>query len=50
VNGLGYIIASWVLVLGSIAAYSARLLQRGRALTRRVPPERQRWMSAKDDA
>jgi hypothetical protein len=50
VNGLGYIIASWVLVLGAIAAYAVRLVQRGRSLTRRVPAERQRWMSAKDDA
>jgi hypothetical protein len=50
VNGLGYIVASWVLVVGSVTAYALRLLQRGRALTRRVPADRQRWMSAKDDA
>ena len=49
-NGLGYIIAAWSLVCGSVAAYALRLLQRGRTLTRRVPADRQRWMSAKDDA
>jgi len=50
VNGLGYIIASWALVLGSIAIYAVRLLQRGRTLTRRVPSERRRWMSTEGDA
>lgn len=44
-NGLGYIIASWVLVIGAVAAYAVRLVQRGRTLTRRVPTERRRWMS-----
>ena len=48
-NGLGYIIASWTLVIGAIAVYAVRLLQRGRTLTRRVPNERRRWMSAEGD-
>ena len=49
-NGAGYIIASWVLVLGSVAAYALRLVQRGRTMTRRVPNERRRWMSAEGDS
>lgn len=49
-NGAGYIIVSWVLVIGSVAAYAARLVQRGRTMTRRVPPGRRRWMSTDGDA
>jgi hypothetical protein len=49
-NGAGYIIVSWVLVSGSVAAYAIRLVQRGRAMTRRVPAGRQRWMSTDGDA
>ena len=48
-NGVGYIIAAWVLVLGSVAAYALHLVHRGRTLTRRVPNERRRWMSAEGD-
>ena len=48
-NGLGYIIAAWVLVLGSVAAYAVSLVQRGRTMTLRVPRERRRWMSAEGD-
>jgi hypothetical protein len=50
VNGASYIVASWALVSGAVAAYAVRLLQRGRALTRRVPNERRRWMTTEDDA
>jgi hypothetical protein len=49
VNGLGYIIASWTLVFGSVAVYAVRLVQRGRTLTGRVPNERRRWMSTEGD-
>jgi hypothetical protein len=49
VNGLGYIIAAWALVLGSVAAYAMSLVQRGRTMTRRVPRERRRWMSTEGD-
>ena len=45
-NGAGYIIASWGLVGGSLALYAIRLVQRGRALSSRVPPARRRWMSS----
>lgn len=38
-----YVIASWVIVLGSLAAYAGITVLRGRRLSRRVPPERRRW-------
>ena len=38
-----YVIASWVIVLGSIAAYAAVTIIRGRRLSRRVPPKDRRW-------
>ena len=40
----GYIIAGYALVLGAIGAYIARVLWRGRVLSREVPPEKRRWM------
>ena len=40
----GYIVAGYVLVFGAIGAYVARVLWRGRALSRQVPPEKRRWM------
>ncbi len=40
----GYIVAGYALVLGTIAAYVARLLMRGRALSKEVPEEQRRWM------
>ena len=49
-NGAGYIIASWVLVAGSVGVYALRLVQRGRTMTRRVDPDRRRWMSSEGDA
>ncbi len=48
-NGLGYIIAAWVLVIGSVAVYALSLVQRGRFVTRSVPRERRRWMSTEGD-
>ena len=48
-NGLGYIIAAWVLVLVSVGLYALSLMQRGRSMTRSVPRERRRWMSTEGD-
>lgn len=42
-NTWPYVAASWVVVLGSIAAYAVLTVVRGRRLSRRVPPERRRW-------
>lgn len=38
------VITSWVLVLGSLGAYGAVAVVRGRRLSRRVKPEERRWM------
>ena len=40
----GYVFAGYALVFGTLTAYVARMLLRGRALARQVPPERRRWM------
>jgi hypothetical protein len=40
----GYVIAGYALVFGTIGAYVTRLLLRGRALSKDVPPESRRWM------
>jgi hypothetical protein len=39
----GYVAAGWIVGLGAIAAYAARVLRRGRRLTPQVPPEARRW-------
>lgn len=39
-----YVFAGYALVFGAIGAYIARVLWRGRALSREVPPENRRWM------
>jgi hypothetical protein len=44
VSDAGYVIAGYLLVFGTLGAYVGRLLLRGRALSRQVPPERRRWM------
>ena len=42
----GYVFAGWGLGLGVIALYAWSVVRRGRALSRHVPPERRRWMTA----
>ena len=42
-NG-GYVLGGYVVVFATILAYSVRTLLRGRALSKRVPPEARRWM------
>jgi hypothetical protein len=39
----GYIAAAWGTSLVLLAGYSVRTVLRGRALSRRVPPEDRRW-------
>lgn len=39
----GYVIASWIVVLGSIGGYSVATIMRGRRLSKQVPPEKRRW-------
>lgn len=38
-----YVIASWVIVLGSIAGYAVVTIVRGKRLSRRVPAKDRRW-------
>jgi hypothetical protein len=43
-SGWGFVIAGYVATLGGLAAYVARTLLRGRALSKQVSPEDRRWM------
>jgi hypothetical protein len=43
VKHAGDILLAWALVLGGLAAYSARVVQKGRALARRLPDEDKPW-------
>jgi hypothetical protein len=45
VSQWGYVIAGWAVSAVAIVGYAAAVIARGRALSRRVPPERRRWMS-----
>jgi CcmD family protein len=39
-----YVFAGYAIVFGTLGVYVARLLLRGRALSKQVPPEDRRWM------
>jgi hypothetical protein len=45
VSHLPYILVGWGIVLAALGGYAARLVIRGRQLSRQVPPERRRWAS-----
>ncbi len=45
---LGYLLVGWGVTLGVGAAYSFRLVRRGRVVASRVPVSRRRWMTAED--
>jgi hypothetical protein len=40
----GYVIVGWIITAVVVVAYVAITIQRGRALSRQVPAEEQRWM------
>jgi len=42
---VSYILSAWIVSALAVALYCARLVQRGRRLTKSVPPERRRWMT-----
>lgn len=44
-----YILTAWLVSAGAVALYCARLVQRGRHLSRLVPPGRRRWMESDAD-
>ncbi|CAN5155223.1 hypothetical protein BH18ACT4_BH18ACT4_06500 [soil metagenome] len=39
-----YVAAGWVVSFAAVGGYTLWVLVRGRALSRRVPPEDRRWM------
>ena len=39
-----YVWMGWGIATVALVAYSSWVVQRGRALSRKVPPERRRWM------
>ena len=41
----GYVILGWAATGGVVGLYSARLILRGRSLSRQVPEGQRRWMS-----
>ncbi len=47
-NGLGYILAAWIITAVAVGGYSWRVLVRGRALSKLVPDGRRRFMEADD--
>jgi hypothetical protein len=42
---LSYILVAWIVTALAVAAYCARLVHRGRRLSRAVPAARRRWMT-----
>lgn len=40
----GYVTIGYVVVFAVLLAYALRVVLRGRALSRQVPPEDRRWM------
>ena len=40
---MSYVVAGYGLTALTLAAYTLRLLRRGRGLTRTLPPEERRW-------
>ncbi len=47
---MSYVIAGWIVGVGSISAYALRLAVQGRRLSKLVPADRQRWMTTDEDA
>lgn len=39
-----YIVIAWIVTFGAIGGYAAVVVRRGRQLSRRVAPDRRRWM------
>ena len=39
-----YIVAAWVVTFGAVGGYAVAIIRRGRQLSRRVAPDRRRWM------
>lgn len=48
-NDVAYIVGGWAVALGAIGLYGASVVARGRRLSRLVPEDRRRWMTADVD-
>jgi heme exporter protein D len=46
----GFVFGSWGVVAAALAVYAARLVLRGRSLSRSVEPEHRRWMQSSSPA
>jgi hypothetical protein len=44
VDDAGFILGGYALTALALAAYAARLVLRGRRVTRALPPEERRWL------
>ena len=47
---LGYLIVGWGGSLLALATYAVLLMVRGRALSARLPLDRQRWMTSSEES
>jgi hypothetical protein len=43
-SGWGYVVAGWTITAIVLVAYAAVIIGRGRSISRKVDPERRRWM------
>lgn len=43
-NQWAYVAAGWLVTVVAVVAYAAAVVRRGRALSRRLPPEERRWL------
>jgi len=41
---MGFVYASWAVVIAAIGGYAWSVTQRGRRLSKQVPPEKRRWL------
>ncbi|MBA4810191.1 MAG: hypothetical protein H2036_04590 [Acidimicrobiales bacterium] len=46
---LGYLLAGWIISVGVLVLYGWRIIQKGKALSIKVPENRQRWMSSSQE-
>ena len=45
---MSYVVAGWIVGVGSITGYALRLMVQGRRLSQSVPAARRRWMTTED--
>lgn len=45
---VGYLVAGWGIAIGAITLYALSVLRRSRMMSKRVPVDRQRWMTTRD--